>query len=42
MSWNRDDWQGRSKKQVEGNYKIMDVIYCMFFVILVTYVILNY
>jgi len=22
--WNRNDWQGRSKSQVEGNYKILD------------------
>jgi hypothetical protein len=22
--WNPEDWQGRSKSQVEGNYKILD------------------
>ena len=22
--WNPDDWQGRSRSQVEGNYKILD------------------
>jgi hypothetical protein len=22
--WNRNDWQGRSQEQVEGNYKILD------------------
>ena len=22
--WNPNDWQGRSKSQVEGNYKILD------------------
>jgi len=41
MSWNRNDWQGRSKKQVEDNYKIMDIIYIITFVSVVGYMIVN-
>jgi hypothetical protein len=41
MSWNRNDWQGRSKKQVEDNYKIMDIIYIIAFVSVVSYMIVN-
>jgi|TARA_B100000768_G_scaffold177659_1_gene192177 hypothetical protein len=22
--WNPEDWQGRSRSQIEGNYKILD------------------
>ena len=22
MKWNRNDWQGRSKEQIERNYKV--------------------
>ena len=25
--WNREDWQGRSKNQVEGNYKAIDLMF---------------
>ena len=24
--WNPEDWQGRSKKQVESNYRIMETV----------------
>jgi len=41
MSWNRNDWQGRSKKQVEDNYKIMDIIYIVTFVLIVGYAIVR-
>jgi len=37
MSWDRNDWQGRSKKQVEDNYKVMDIIYIIAFVLIVGY-----
>jgi len=39
MKWNRDEWQGRSKKQVEENYKVMEFIYILFFVTIVGYLI---
>lgn len=26
QKWNSEDWQGRSKEQVESNYAIMDTI----------------
>ena len=39
MKWNRDEWQGRSKKQVEENYKSMEIIYILFFVLIVAYLI---
>ena len=25
--WNPEDWQGRSKKQIESNYKMVDGIF---------------
>lgn len=25
MEWNRDEWQGRTKEQVERNYKTFDL-----------------
>lgn len=25
--WNRNEWQGRSKRQVENNYKVMDLMF---------------
>jgi hypothetical protein len=25
--WNREDWQGRSRNQVEGNYKTIDLMF---------------
>ena len=25
--WNRADWQGRSRNQVEGNYKAIDLMF---------------
>jgi hypothetical protein len=24
MKWNRNEWQGRSRKQVENNYKVFE------------------
>jgi len=39
MKWNRNEWQGRSKKQVEENYKSMEIIYILFFVLVVAYLI---
>jgi len=41
MSWDRNDWQGRSKKQVEENYKVMNIIYIVTFVLIVGYAIVN-
>jgi hypothetical protein len=41
MSWDRNEWQGRSKKQVEENYKTMEIIYVIIFGLVVTYFILN-
>lgn len=25
--WNPEDWQGRSQRQVESNYIVLDVVY---------------
>jgi len=25
--WNRNEWQGRSRRQVEGNYKAMGLMF---------------
>ena len=38
--WDKNDWQGRSKEQVESNYKIMDIIFkllLIFFTIGIVY-----
>ena len=26
MKWDRDEWQGRTQKQVEENYKTMEIL----------------
>jgi len=41
MSWDRNDWQGRGKKQVEENYKVMNIIYIVTFVLIVGYAIVR-
>lgn len=25
--WDRNDWQGRSREQVESNYKMLDIVF---------------
>ena len=32
--WDRNEWQGRTKKQVEENYKVMRLTYILFFITL--------
>lgn len=27
--WDRNDWQGRRKDQIESNYKMMDVVFVL-------------
>jgi hypothetical protein len=27
--WDRNDWQGRRKDQIESSYKIMDVVFVL-------------
>jgi len=39
MSWNRDEWQGRSEKKVREMEKMMDIIYTSFFILLIGYLI---
>ena len=41
MKWNREEWQGRTRKQVEENYKTMEFVYIVFFVLVVGYIITN-
>lgn len=35
MEWNRDEWQGRTKKQVERNYKTFDLFIKIVFVTII-------
>ncbi len=37
--WNRDDWQGRSRKQVETNYSIATLVVGLFAALLLALVI---
>jgi len=30
--WDRNEWQGRTRKQVEENYKVMRLTYILFIV----------
>ena len=39
MEWDRNEWQGRSEKQVRNMEKMMDIIYTSFFILLVGYLI---
>jgi hypothetical protein len=39
MKWDRDEWQGRTQKQVEENYKTMEILYIIGFVLVVGYLI---
>jgi len=39
MKWKREDWQGRTQKQVEENYKTMEIVYVVLFVIFVGYLV---
>lgn len=39
--WNSNDWQGRKLRQVETNYKILDLIYSLMCIAFCTWVIYN-
>jgi hypothetical protein len=37
MEWNREDWQGRTEKQVRDTEKTMTVLYTAFFILVASY-----
>ena len=37
MKWNREDWQGRTEKQVQYSEKVMTVLYTAFFILVISY-----
>lgn len=39
MEWDRNEWQGRSEKQVRNMEKTMDITYIIFFIAAVVYLI---
>ena len=40
--WNKSDWQGRRKGQLETTYKTMDYIIIIGFVVIISYIIYNF
>jgi hypothetical protein len=40
--WNKSNWQGRRKDQVETTYKIIDYTIIIGFVVVVSYIIYNF
>jgi hypothetical protein len=41
MEWNRDEWQGRTKEQVERNYNILSLSFKFFLLTIIIMVLLG-
>jgi hypothetical protein len=41
MEWNRDEWQGRTKEQVERNYKTLSLFIKFFLLTIIIMVLLS-